>query len=247
MAVGSYIRLYWSDTTENYDIQAASTGDATFTINGDYERDFISGTPFTVTNTASNNASYSSLGAVYSIETGQTVITVAAVPADQGVAGEITMNQCFVEFEWALLDVKFSKPAVMDADRYGIGYRFESPTSSKKQKYALALSLIVDDIDMSLKSNSSGRPSLKKLLRDLAVVASTTFYVFHEETNTTIDGTEETERYQYTCHLDDVEGLIGSLGGDVQQRKIAIPFNVTADGTFTALGNLATLTNRTRP
>lgn len=246
MAIGGHVRLYWVGTSEDYDIQAASNGDATFTINGDYERDFIAGTPFAVTNTASNNASYTSLGAVYYPASGQTIITVAAVPADQGVAGEITMNQCFVEFEFARWHAKFSKPALMDTDLYGIATRYEPVDSTKKQKFAISGVLVVDDVDMTLRSNAASRPTFWEILDSLAKLASTTFYIFHQETNQR-GGSEFTIKRQYTGYIDDIDSLLDSLGSDEGARKYSIPFNLTADGTFTQLGSLASLSNRTRP
>lgn len=73
-------------------IVSASTGDATFTVSGDLATEFETGVKFAITGTASNDGDYVCTADATSDGT-DTILYVAAVPADQGASGYLLRKE----------------------------------------------------------------------------------------------------------------------------------------------------------
>ena len=91
MNLSSKVRLYWN-LTEHYDIDSADDSDNTFTIaDADLTAYFYAGRPFVVVGTgAGNDGEYEVISSA--LVSGDTVITVEAVAADQGSDGRIGLT-----------------------------------------------------------------------------------------------------------------------------------------------------------
>lgn len=244
MSVQSYLRFYWSGNSQNYAVQAASASADTFTFSGNKEREFLSGTPFTVSGTASNDGGYTSTGATYSRTSNQTTVTVAAVPANQGVSGNAVISK-FVEFEWFEgWQVKFNNPAMKDADRYGIVHRLMPVASAAVKRYAINAVLNLEKLELDRRTTTGN--TFYEDLYTLAVDGDTQFIIFQYEVGSR-DGSEFTIKRYYLGYIDDVDGLQDMLSGLGEIGSVSIPFVITADGTFSTFGDKTSVTGRTRP
>lgn len=246
MAVQGYIRLYYAGSSQTVNIVSANSGTDVFVVSGDYSRWFMTGTVFLAAGTTGglDNGSYTSIGATYNALTNQTTISVAAVPSTQGAAGTLALSNIFIEFKWARFIPRWSNPAVAEKDRWDVQHRFEPVDSAKIQRHCNDGVLAVDPLDIDLR-DSAGTTWWEQLY-NLGVLASTEFQIFQYETNVR-DASEYTISRAFKGRIRDMNDLLASLQDDGQVGRADVPFDITADGTFTIFANVASASYRTRP
>lgn len=243
MAVQSRVRLYWSGNSQSYAIVSADDSDNIFVISGDRTREFLSGTPFTVSGTASNDGSYTSTGATYSIVTGKTTITVSNVAADQGASGNIVISK-FVEWEFFEgLQVTFSNPAREEVDAYGVVHRMAPVDATKLKRFVTGVNLALEQAELT-KRTTTGNTFYEDLYT-LAVDGDTEFIVFHYEVGQR-DGTEFTIKRYYLGQVRGLDGLQDMLSGLADAGTVNLALTISSDGTFSSFGDKTSITARAR-
>lgn len=249
MAAEDYIRVYWSGSSTAINIVSANAGTDVFVVAGDKSRLFMVGTVFLAAGTTAgaDDGSYTSTGATYDEATGNTTITVAAVPSTQGAAGTLVISNVFVEFggaEYARLVPRWSNPAVTDDDRWDVAHRLQPVDSVKQQRYCKGVMLIIEPEDID-KLDTAGTTWWEQLYA-LSVKLDTQFIIF--QTETIVRGSSErTIKRYFKGYIRDMEDLLATLADVGSPARVEIPFDVIDDGVFTVFANTASAAPRTRP
>lgn len=240
------MRIYYSGTSLTVAIVSANSGTDVFVVSGDYSRWFMVGTVFLAAGTTAgtDDGSYTSLSATYNALTNQTTIAVTAVPSTQGAAGTLALSNIFIEFKWARCIPRWSNPAVVDDDRWGVQHRFEPIDSAKQQRYCNELLLAIDPMDID-KRDTAGITWWEQLYI-LGVKASTEFTIFQYETNVR-DASDYTIARFFKGRIKDMADLLANLQDDGNVGRADVMFDITSDGEFTTFANVASANPRTRP
>ncbi len=249
----SYVRLLWS---QNVDFACLSAVASTkkFTIAGDKRRHFIVGTPFTKTGTGSGSFVVDAV----TYDGTNTIITVSESVTDSTNNGLLRLAYNFLEWtngggSWAWCYPSWSNPRAREVDRYGNVHILVPPGTAshyyQQQGYATAAHIMVaGQMALALAADGTGFPQIayERLVGVGDGKGSTLFYILHEET-LLLNGSDWTRRLCYQGYCSNPSEILGSLRTAEKRNNWDLAFDITGDGTFSALGDLAGASWRSKP